>query len=74
MTYSHFCLLVDDLAATLRDLAARGLEAPGSPIQGLDHNWQYWIKDPDGNAIELMQIMPASPQAAADATMQASGR
>ena len=74
LTYSHFCLLVDDLAATLRDLAARGLEAPGSPIQGLDHNWQYWIKDPDGNAIELMQIMPPSPQAAADATMQASGR
>lgn len=73
-SYSHFCLLVDDLAATLRDLAARGLEVPGSPIQGLDHNWQYWIKDPDGNAIELMQIMPASPQAAADATMQASGR
>jgi catechol 2,3-dioxygenase-like lactoylglutathione lyase family enzyme len=73
-SYSHFCLLVDDLAATLRDLAARGLEVPGAPIQGLDHNWQYWIKDPDGNAIELMQIMPASPQAAADATMQTSGR
>ncbi len=73
-SYSHFCLLVDDLAATLRDLAARGLEVPGSPIQGRDHNWQYWIKDPDGNAIELMQIMPTSPQAAADATMQASGR
>ncbi len=74
LTYSHFCLLVDDLAATLRDLATHGLEVPGSPIQGLDHNWQYWIKDPDGNAIELMQIMPASPQAAADATIQTSGR
>ncbi len=40
LTYSHFCLLVDDLAATLRDLAARGLEVPGEPKQGLDHNWQ----------------------------------
>ncbi len=74
LTYSHFCLLVDDLSTTLRDLAARGLEVPGSPIQGLDHNWQYWIKDPDGNAIELMQIMPDSPQAAADATMQAHSK
>ncbi|HEV2655343.1 MAG TPA: VOC family protein [Ktedonobacteraceae bacterium] len=74
LTYSHFCLLVDNLATTLRDLATRGLDVPGSPVQGLDHNWQYWIKDPDGNAIELMQIMPASPQAAADATMQASDR
>lgn len=73
-SYNHFCLLVDDLAATLHSLAARGLEVPGSPIQGLDSNWQYWIKDPDGNAIELMQIVPTSPQAAADATMRASGR
>jgi catechol 2,3-dioxygenase-like lactoylglutathione lyase family enzyme len=70
-SYNHFCLLVDDLATTLRDLAARGLEITDSPIQGLDHNWQYWIKDPDGNRIELMQIMPNSPQAAADAAMQA---
>jgi lactoylglutathione lyase len=32
----------------------------------MDHNWQAWIDDPDGNAIELMQISPDSPQAAAD--------
>jgi lactoylglutathione lyase len=65
--YNHFCLLVDDMAATLKDLQARGLPVPGEPVRGLDHNWQYWLKDPDGNAIELMQIMPNSPQAAADA-------
>ena len=23
-----------------------------------DKNWQAWIEDPDGNRIELMQIMP----------------
>jgi catechol 2,3-dioxygenase-like lactoylglutathione lyase family enzyme len=65
--YNHFCLVVDDLAATLRELEARGLPITGSPQQGLDHNWQYWISDPDGNAIELMQIVPESPHAAADA-------
>ena len=67
--YNHFCLVVDDLHATLQELEARGLLITGSPQQGLDHNWQYWITDPDGNAIELMQIMPDSPQAAADYDM-----
>jgi lactoylglutathione lyase len=64
--YNHFCLLVDDMQATLRELAGRGLEITGEPKQGYDHNWQYWITDPDGNAIELMQIVSASPQHAAD--------
>lgn len=70
--YNHFCLLVDDMAATLKELQARGLPIPGEPVRGLDHNWQYWLKDPDGNAIELMQIMPNSPQAAADAIWHTS--
>ncbi|HTK07935.1 MAG TPA: VOC family protein [Ktedonobacteraceae bacterium] len=65
--YNHFCLVVDDLAATLRELAERGLEITDGPKQGIDHNWQYWVTDPDGNPIELMQIMPDSPHAAADA-------
>ena len=65
-SYKHVCLLVDDMAATLHELEARGLEITGSPIEGLDANWQYWLYDPDGNPIELMQIMPLSPQAAAD--------
>jgi lactoylglutathione lyase len=68
--YNHFCLVVDDMQATLREFGERGLEITGSPKQGLDHNWQYWINDPDGNAIELMQIMPDSPQAAANARWQ----
>jgi lactoylglutathione lyase len=69
--YNHFCLVVDDLPATLRELAGRGLEITGAPQKGLDNNWQYWINDPDGNAIELMQIVPESPHAAADALWQA---
>jgi hypothetical protein len=35
---------------------------------------RYWINDPDGNPIELMQIMPNSPQAVADANMRARSR
>jgi catechol 2,3-dioxygenase-like lactoylglutathione lyase family enzyme len=68
--YNHFCLAVDDMDATLRRLADNGLPIPGEPQLGLDRNWQYWVTDPDGNRIELMQVMPDSPQAAANATWQ----
>ncbi|QBD76531.1 VOC family protein [Ktedonosporobacter rubrisoli] len=66
--YNHFCLVVDDLSATLEALEKRGLTISGGPQQGLDHNWQYWLNDPDGNAIELMQIVAESPHAAAEAS------
>ena len=65
-SYAHYCLTVDDLPATLAELAGRGLEISGEPRLGLDGNWQYWLTDPDGNRIELMQIMPDSMQAAAE--------
>jgi len=65
--YNHFCLLVDDIQATVRQLEARGLPSVGAPTKGLDNNWQYWVTDPDGNRIELMEIKPESPHAAADA-------
>ena len=64
--YNHFCLLVEDMATTLKELEARGLPISGEPTRGLDNNWQYWLTDPDGNRIELMQIAPDSPHAAAD--------
>ncbi len=64
--YNHYCLVVDDLRATLRELEARGLAITGEPVLGMDHNLQYWLTDPDGNAIELMEIAAESPQAAAD--------
>ena len=67
--YNHYCLVVDDMAATLAELRERGLEISGEPIQGTDTNWQFWLRDPDGNAIELMQIAEGSPQAAADARL-----
>ncbi len=69
--YNHYCLAVDDLAGTLRELGARGLAVTGEPRRGMDTNWQYWIEDPDGNAIELMQITAGSPQAAADVAWSA---
>lgn len=48
---NHYCLVVDDLRATLRKLERRGLAITGEAKQGRDGNWQYWIEDPDGNSI-----------------------
>lgn len=62
-SYQHLCLLVDDMSKTLEELASRGLSIQGKPTQGKDGNFQYWLTDPDGNRIELMQIMPDSLQA-----------
>lgn len=63
--YEHLCLTVDDVHATVEDLGAQGVAFEGEPRMGLDGNWQVWTSDPDGNRIELMQIMPDSLQARA---------
>jgi catechol 2,3-dioxygenase-like lactoylglutathione lyase family enzyme len=63
--YEHLCLTVDDVHATVEDLRARGVVFEGEPKMGLDGNWQVWTSDPDGNRIELMQMMPDSLQARA---------
>ncbi|NLK07365.1 MAG: VOC family protein [Firmicutes bacterium] len=60
--FMHLCLAVDDINGTLAKLRERGLACPGEPTMGKDGNWQYWIEDPDGNPIELMQLMPDSLQ------------
>jgi len=63
--YMHLCLAVDDIQATVEELSERGVVFDGEPRLGLDGSWQVWTADPDGNRIELMQIMPDSLQARA---------
>jgi lactoylglutathione lyase len=61
-SFMHLCLLSDDLQADVERLRAAGVAIDREPKVGLDHNWQAWIHDPDGNAIELMQLADESPQ------------
>ena len=61
-SFMHLCLLADDLHATVEHLRLAGVVIEREPLVGLDHNWQAWIRDPDGNAIELMQLVETSPQ------------
>jgi lactoylglutathione lyase len=61
-SFMHLCLLADDLRATVEQLRDAGVAIEREPKLGLDRNWQAWIRDPDGNSIELMQLAEDSPQ------------
>ncbi len=61
-SFMHLCLLTDDIQAMVEHLRQNGVTIDHEPNVGLDHNWQAWVRDPDGNPIELMQLSEASPQ------------
>lgn len=62
--YRHLCLITDDIEGMVEHLRSNGVTIDTAPKLGLDANIQAWVKDPDGNAIELMQLSPESPQRA----------
>ncbi len=64
MSFRHICLLSDDIGADVEHLRANGVTIDREVQLGLDTNKQAWVKDPDGNPIELMQISAESPQRA----------
>ncbi len=64
----HLGFWVKDLQTTLRTLQARGYPIPEDAFKRAaqvmaDGTFLYFIKDPDGNAIELSQMLPDSKQA-----------
>jgi lactoylglutathione lyase len=62
----HYCLWVDDLSATLTDLEARGVSIDRSRVRvGRSGCRQYFVADPDGVQIELMELLSDSMQAKA---------
>ena len=61
-SYSHVCLVVEDINTAASTLKAKGVAITSGPSQGRDGNWQCWVQDPDGNRIEFMQISPDSSQ------------
>ena len=68
-SYRHLCLVTDDIKGMVEHLRGNGITIDTEPKLGLDFNTQAWVKDPDGNPIELMQLSPESPQRAiADGT------
>ncbi|MFC4403039.1 VOC family protein [Gracilibacillus xinjiangensis] len=59
--YHHLCLEVNDIDQIAQHVKAKGLSLESGPKKGIDGNYQCWIKDPDGNPIEFMQLIPGSP-------------
>lgn len=55
---NHICLGVDNLDNVLAQLKKVGVPLTVQKKMAADLNWQAWIQDPDGNRIELMQLMP----------------
>ncbi len=61
-SFKHICLLTDDIEKLVSELRAAGITIDREVSQGLDANLQAWVSDPNGNAIEFMQISADSPQ------------
>ena len=59
--YNHFCLEVTGLEEVRAALGERGVEV-GPISEGMDHSRQAWLKDPEGNRIELMEFTHRSRQ------------
>ena len=55
---NHVCLGVDDIDKVIADLDKAGIPLTVQKKMAADKNWQCWIDDPDGNRIEIMQLMP----------------
>jgi lactoylglutathione lyase len=69
---NHFVIQVDDVAATVAQLAERGVlaEDPSSP-DGSDDFWTTWVTDPDGYRIELVQWPAGHPAGISEYDMRA---
>lgn len=60
--FRHLCLTVTDLAATKQTWEARGVVFDSEILLMKDHNLAAFVRDPDGNKLEIVQLMPESPQ------------
>ena len=54
-SYQHLCLEVESIHLVAANLVKQGFVLDHPVSLGLDHNYQCWIHDPDGNPIELME-------------------
>lgn len=54
-SYQHLCIEVDDIHELAETMKRKGIPIDNPVILGMDNNYQFWIHDPDGNQIELME-------------------
>jgi lactoylglutathione lyase len=59
-SYRHFCINTNDIFKDVEEIKNKGWNIDIEPFLGIDGNYQAFLRDPDGNVIELMQILPDS--------------
>lgn len=63
--FRHICLEVDDVEAEFARVKALGIVPDTEILNGYAKCRQFWIHDPDGTPIEMMELPPESLQAQA---------
>ena len=58
---NHFCLETESLGGLRQKLITRGYE-PGEIKMGADQTLQFWMKDPNGLALEFQEYSEKSAQ------------
>lgn len=64
--HCHMCYLVGNAEEALQEIKKKGIRPDREITIGKSGCKQFWLRDPDGNRIELMEILPQSLQAQAD--------
>ncbi|MBU6207858.1 MAG: VOC family protein, partial [Alphaproteobacteria bacterium] len=59
--YTHICVTVDDIEAEYARLTALGIPFHCSPRHAAGLCKATYLRDPDGNIVELMEPEPGGP-------------
>ena len=59
--FAHLCLVVDDVQAALAHMTSVGATISRPYFEGRAGQKVFFVGDPDGNQIEIMEIRPDSP-------------
>ena len=59
--FGHLCLHVEDIYATHKELTEKGL-TPTAVEMGAAKCLKFYLDDPEGNTLEIMQLLPDSLQ------------
>ncbi len=60
--YQHICIEVQDIHAAWDAVKANGLIPDTEISLGADGAYQFWLTDPDGNRLEMMEYAPGAKQ------------
>lgn len=60
--YQHICLEVTDIHAAWDAVTYNGIKPDTEIALGAEGAYQFWLVDPDGNRLELMEYAPGAKQ------------